>query len=222
MPDRHPAAVGRAGEVGAEHHELFGAGEADAVAGPHELRIREDHLGRHHAGAQQPTFAVEILEHEIEQFGPLDHAAFDHRPLAARHDERDRVEGPSTALAGLLRGVVVRHPVLFEQRPDLVAPPCQFRHTERSIRGGEAGPVIPDVAVGVHHLVVAVGERPIAGDRVDDRQRRHRITNSRSFRRRMAAEVERAGVLARDRRREAVEFGDVDVAGVCPCLKNRL
>ena len=148
-------------------------------------------------------------------------------PLAARHDERNRVEGPCTALAVLLRGVVVRHPVLFEQRPDLVAPPCQFRHTERSIRGREAGPVIPDVAVGVHHLVMAVGERLIAGDRVDDRQRGHRITHGspapiagtgsrlRSMRRRMAAEVERAGVLARNRRREPVEFGDVDAGRGC-------
>ena len=96
---------------------------------------------------------------------------------------------------------------------DLAVAPRQLSCSERLVLADQSGPMVADVSAGGHHLVVAVTERAIVGDRIDCRECGHRIVSGWSVGRGVAAKVEGAGVLALDGRGEPVEFGDIGGAG---------
>ena len=139
VPECEPAAVGRAGQIGAEHDELLLSGDRDPVAGPSELGIGEDHLGRHQPRPEQSAFPVQVAEHEVEEFGPLDHPAFDAGPFVAgtRKGMGSRVQERRCRSS---RRHVVGHAVLFEQALDLVATACHLTDAHRAIGRREARP----------------------------------------------------------------------------------
>ena len=65
--------------------------------------MAENELGGQQTSAQQLARAVEVGEDQVEQLGPLDHAALDAGPLVAGQQHRHRVERPGGNCRG--RGI---------------------------------------------------------------------------------------------------------------------
>ena len=127
-----------------------------------------DQLRRYQAPPQQVPIAVDVLEDQVQQLGPLDDAGFEGCPLVAAQHHGHGIETPPRLVAALadvaalqraVRGV--GDAVLPEEAVHLPPAVVELLRAELGEHLLDAAPVIPDGPVGGQHLVVAPGEPPV-------------------------------------------------------------
>ena len=82
-------------------------GAAHSHTGPEEAGMAEDQLGGDEPVGQQPTFPVDVGEHELEEGSPLGHGCFEAGPFGLVDDQWTRVEPPGPPPAVIVQGHVV-------------------------------------------------------------------------------------------------------------------
>ena len=120
--------------------QLARAGKTYAVRGADVLLVPQHQLRRKQAVLEQPTGAVDVTEHEVEQLGPLGQCTGQPSPLVLAEHDGQRVEDPPTGLSGLLARDEIADAVVLEQPAPLLAAGQKSFNTKRF---GGAGDLLP-------------------------------------------------------------------------------
>jgi len=102
IPDDAHGAVGIAHHVGGVENQVMFAGHLDTLALTQESRVAVNQLGRHDTVADQVAPAVDILQHQIQQFRPLDQARLDVAPVLALDELGDQIQSQIRLARGSL------------------------------------------------------------------------------------------------------------------------
>ena len=116
-------------------------------------------FGRQDTAADQATGAVEILQHEVQQFRTLHERILETDPGVAGDKMRDQVEFPGTRRTAAFSIEVVGDVVLADLPPGLVTALAQLGRPHVLHRLHEVAPVRPHRAGGIPHFVMASGRR---------------------------------------------------------------
>jgi hypothetical protein len=92
----------------------------DIAALAEEAGMAIDEFHGNDAITDELSFAIDIFEHEVEQFGTLEEAWFDGCPFFFADEKGDDIEAPGTVESGRVAIYIIGNAIFFEEAEDII------------------------------------------------------------------------------------------------------
>ena len=168
VAEHPPAAVGAARDVRGIKTQMRTAGRRHAHQRPQEFRAAGHERARQPVFTEQVAGAIDIGDHRLDQAGAFGKRRLQALPFVGRDDQRNGRQRPAALDAGLVLVDAIKHARIAQIAIGGGKPARQFLAPEGGKAGEQVVPMLAQLAVVTHHLVIDGRQRPVTRQQLGD------------------------------------------------------